>query len=498
MPPYVKQQWENAPSVASPITAERLNHMEEGIAAAASAENVFTKTEAQAQFLSKTDGGTVEGRIVAKGGIAGSYTFRVITDSIVLTDQDQVCVVRDLTKDITIQFPDASGSSPGWTISRIDETGFSVTLLTSGNDTLVGGDELLPKETVGVIADGDQTVYVLRNRIGGSTGGGDDGGGEPSNPDVLYKWLVGNATPGFARSTPAPYIGPSGMVGTVGAGLPRISKDPSGNLGLMLAPARTFHMTWSDDPSKSDWSKSYMNPPALDTGVAPDGSSPVYRIVPNTDPVATHELRRNVPEALDDTPQTISFIAKAAGYNYVTIFRLDKAGASWGTTINLQDGSIVSTVTQHKIHVLALADGYYWIACTANAGHGGSTFSWRIRVHSGSNPSSVWSGDGVSGIKIWRIAGEANASYPTLGPLVEDTAVDVDADTWTHVGAISGGNVGIAATLYERYYDMSTRQVVEQVTEITSTADIVFATGRYWRELKVAKGSKSLSEMQAL
>ena len=111
--------------------------------------------------LSTTGAFTATGQINANGGVVGQLGFKVVTANYTLTAADQVVLVNATANNVTITAPAATLGKYGWTIGRLDSSGFSVNVAASGTDTLIGAETLARAETASVVLNGTDTAYVL-------------------------------------------------------------------------------------------------------------------------------------------------------------------------------------------------------------------------------------------------------------------------------------------------------------------------------------------------
>jgi hypothetical protein len=83
-------------------------------------------------------------------------------------------------------------------------------------------------------------------------------------------------------------------------------------------------------------------------------------------------------------------------------------------------------------------------------------------------------------------------AYPTSEIPTTTTTVTRNADSLTVPSVSSSG------TIYQKYFDLATRAYVESTTAYTSGSAIPFTTGRGYVATRIASGTKTQADMQAM
>lgn len=209
-------------------------------------------------------------------------------------------------------------------------------------------------------------------------------------PDVLT----------FARAGTATYFDSNGVMQTAAAGAARLDHDPVTKAvkGILLESSRTNQFLHSQDFANAAWTKARITLTA-NANVAPDGTMTGTRIQ-ETAEASTKVFQQSQTFAAGS--QTVSIYAKAGERNWFYIGISN--GGTFSAHFNLTDGTIGTTagvVTAKATHV-----GNGWYRCTltwtAVAGSGIVFF----RIASASN-TTVYTGDGVSGLYVWGSQDEA-------------------------------------------------------------------------------------------
>ena len=195
---------------------------------------------------------------------------------------------------------------------------------------------------------------------------------------------------------------------------PRLNYDISNGVvqscpSLLLEPASTNLITYSEDFSNAAWTKSGLSIVA-DATISPDGSLNADKLVEDTS-TALHYCLRTFPVTSGVT-YTYSIIAKYNG----RLLQLSSSTAFPSSHINydLQNGTLVIGSGAATGTIEKLTNGYY--RCTyTDVANATSASGLIIPLLSNSttaikNPS--YTGDGLSGIFMWGAQAEA-LSYST-------------------------------------------------------------------------------------
>lgn len=254
----------------------------------------------------------------------------------------------------------------------------------------------------------------------------------------------------FNRPTNATRVNALGLIENVPANRPRADYDPvTGALrGLLIEEARTNLMRWSEVFDISTWAK-VNTTITSDAAIAPDGLLTADKIVPTTSNSA-HQLSQNSGVLTVGETYTFSAYAKAAGYDLVSLLGNSSYG-NFNTVFDLQSGEVVSSSNVSGTPKITPAgDGWYRVEASfvcPSANSGNVFFAPRQSI-----ASSIFAGDGTSGILVWgaqleqgSFAGSFATSYiPTTGAAATraaDVAV-IDGEAFQRIYA------GPQSTLY--------------------------------------------------
>ena len=218
----------------------------------------------------------------------------------------------------------------------------------------------------------------------------------------------------FSRSNQtATRVNKDGLIETVGSNVPRLNYPMidgvvSGCPSLLLEPARTNLVTYSEDFSESIWTKSGSS--VVSGFISPDGTASAFKLVEDTS-TGSHKIYQNIAGTTANADYSISFYVKPNGNDYVT---LNPTGLSASNTqFNLSTKTVAidnyagATYSNGKIE--ELANGWLRCSATVNEPYGA------IYAHIYTSPTTSYlsyTGDGTSGLYIWGAQLELG-SYPT-------------------------------------------------------------------------------------
>jgi hypothetical protein len=183
-------------------------------------------------------------------------------------------------------------------------------------------------------------------------------------------------------------------------------------LGLLIEEQRSNLLTYSEQFDNVVWTKTRASITA-NTIVSPDGTLDGDKLVEDTSVTASHliQLQGSFNTFVSGTSYALSIYLKAAGRSVFEIgFGVDGGIFSGqfstftlsgsGSVVN--SGSITSTIT-------SVGNGWYRVTATATAqANGGGV----IRGVLSNGSTTLYTGDGYSGIYIWGAQLEAGA-FPT-------------------------------------------------------------------------------------
>lgn len=242
---------------------------------------------------------------------------------------------------------------------------------------------------------------------------------------TLYSVLPANGDGDFdfTRASIATRVNSEGLIETVASGVPRLDYPLLNGVvqscpALLLEPARTNSIIYSQDFDNADWVKSATSVTANDV-VSPNGSQNADLITEDT---ATGEHRvQDVLSLTSGISYTFSVFAKDNGRGFIRL-RLENSGVGSGQInafFDLQNGLTPTSGASIEYY----GDGWYRCIATGTT----NTTTYLAKINLANSDSSVsYTGDGTSGVYLWGAqleAGSYATSYiPTSGTTVARAA----------------------------------------------------------------------------
>ena len=225
----------------------------------------------------------------------------------------------------------------------------------------------------------------------------------------------------FTRASSGTTVNQSGLIETVGSGIPRIDFQGNTKGALLLEPARTNLVTYSEDFSNAYWIKTEATV-TLNTTTSPDGSLNASKLTPST-------INSNHKIASGSVPIVSSltsyWFVKSNGYSKVSL-REDAAVGKYAS-FDLSQGIVLDSSTSSKIE--DYGNGWFRIELNddlTNVTARNSLYVLPDSYISGSPNLVNWSADGTSSIFIWGAQSEegsyATSYIPTSGSAVTRVA----------------------------------------------------------------------------
>lgn len=226
----------------------------------------------------------------------------------------------------------------------------------------------------------------------------------------------------FTRASSGTTVNQSGLIETVGSGIPRIDFQGNTEGALLLEPSRTNSITYSEDFSNAAWTKSGTS--VVSGFASPSADSPLgaFKLVENTANSA-HTITSNVGSVSSGATTTKSIIVKPNGRRWVLILDIYKPGSrAWfdlelGVVGSRQPSAISSSIEK-------LSNGYF--RCSVVSAVNGASSQLRMDIVEGNNVTTGYQGDGTSGVYIFgaqlEVGSYATSYIPTSGSAVTRVA----------------------------------------------------------------------------
>ena len=207
----------------------------------------------------------------------------------------------------------------------------------------------------------------------------------------------------FTRGSTATVINKAGLMETVDSGIARIDFQGTADGSLLLEPASTNLITYSEDSSWSNWSKTEVSitPNVL---ISPTGNMTASKLVESLDD-NNHFTQLNINN-IPDTDYTYSvYVSKTHTRNVQLNIGASRLKANYDLI-----GGVVSAVSSNGIDfnnesaTITSVGNFYRLTLS---GHSITNAGNYIRIALISGSTRVYQGDGVSGIYIWGAQLEA-------------------------------------------------------------------------------------------
>jgi hypothetical protein len=222
----------------------------------------------------------------------------------------------------------------------------------------------------------------------------------------------------FTRASSGTVVNQSGLIETVGSGIPRIDFQGNTKGALLLEPSRTNLITYSEAFDNAYWTKSGTS--VVSGFTSPDGTNNAFKLVEDTSGGA-HFI--TTPITWSAVNNTFSIYAKSNGRNWIRLNTNDSTGnnLAW---FNISNGTLGSKDAGITTSITLIADGWYRCSMTKTLTSfaGGATI-----LIADADGSSTYTGNGTSGIYIFGAQLE-QGSYPTSYIPTSGSAVTRVAD----------------------------------------------------------------------
>lgn len=222
----------------------------------------------------------------------------------------------------------------------------------------------------------------------------------------------------FTRASSGTVVNQSGLIETVGSGIPRIDFQGNNKGALLLEPSRTNLITYSEAFDNAYWTKSGTS--VVSGFTSPDGTNNAFKLVEDTSGGA-HFI--TTPITWSAVNNTFSIYAKSNGRNWIRLNTNDSTGnnLAW---FNISNGTLGSKDAGITTSITLIADGWYRCSMTKTLTSfaGGATI-----LIADADGSSTYTGNGTSGIYIFGAQLE-QGSYPTSYIPTSGSAVTRVAD----------------------------------------------------------------------
>ena len=235
---------------------------------------------------------------------------------------------------------------------------------------------------------------------------------------LAYNSENGNFKPlpfNFTRSTSATRVNKDGLIEVVSNNKPRIDFLNDSNGALLLEPARTNLITYSEAFDNAYWTKSGSS--VVSGFVSPDGTANAFKLVEDSATSRHTITMANTPVSVAN--HSASIFVKANGRTKIALS--EEVATGLYASFDLTTGTVLSeSGISSKIE--ALADDWYRISYTSLSG---TFFLLRVCLlpdsYTTGAVTGTYTGDGTSGVYIWGAQLEqgsyATSYIPTQGAI---------------------------------------------------------------------------------
>ncbi len=225
----------------------------------------------------------------------------------------------------------------------------------------------------------------------------------------------------FTRASSGTVVNQSGLIETVGSGIPRIDFQGNTKGALLLEPSRTNLITQSEAFDNAYWTT--IGASATSGFISPDGTNNAYKLVEDTS-TGEHIIYKVSIGYTSGSTLSYSFFAKKGERNVIQTFNFIGGGYSNGANFDLSTG-IVSNEISGSGKMLELHNGWYRCEFTSLATVGQSATNVAFKILNDADENN-YTGDGTSGIYIFGEQLEegsyATSNIPTSGSAVTRVA----------------------------------------------------------------------------
>ena len=213
----------------------------------------------------------------------------------------------------------------------------------------------------------------------------------------------------FTRASSATFVGSDGFTKTSTTAQPRIDFADNIDGHLLLEPASTNLLLYSEAWDNSTWNKNAGVQVIANQIASPFGPSAVTAdLLKESNSNQEHWVRSSNITASGQT-FTMSFYAKAKERTFIKANFLNSGVVSYNVWINLSNGAITSKNANLTVTTELTGNGFYRITLTAQAVS--TTLNLLVALATGDGVNS-YAGDGSSGVYVFGAQVE-QSSFPT-------------------------------------------------------------------------------------
>lgn len=252
----------------------------------------------------------------------------------------------------------------------------------------------------------------------------------------------------FTRASGGSYVGSNGFIKYAGVNEPRFDHDPETgeSLGLLIEESRSNLVTFSQGSGMNDLNWNTNSGAVIvqtNSTVAPDGSLTANKVSASA-VSELHLFNSNTFSVTSGVIYTFSCFFKAAESSWVYFRTGGTPFGANGYIFNISDGTLgvaVNTLDSAPV-ITKYPNGWYRISITKTASLTGNGLLQIIVPNN--NSTSIFAGDGTSGIYVWGAQLE-QGSFPTSYIPTQESTRTRAADN----ASITGKNFSDFFNFYE-------------------------------------------------
>ena len=241
----------------------------------------------------------------------------------------------------------------------------------------------------------------------------------------------------ITRPSTAFRVNQFGLPEQVASGVGRIDFSPVALncRGLLIEESRANLLTYSEQFDNGAWTKTRATVSA-NAAIAPDGTTTADKLIEDTTASNSHFVTQNY--AATNTTLSGSFFVKSAERSKCRIEISNFLNHAAAVDFDLTNGSfVVSTAgatdyTNTQGSIVNAGNGWWRISITATKGSANSNNFLSLSVRNDAG-NTIYTGDGTSGLYVWRAKLEAG-SFPTSPDQTVASTVTRAADSATVTG----------------------------------------------------------------
>ena len=240
-----------------------------------------------------------------------------------------------------------------------------------------------------------------------------------------------------SRNTTATRVNSAGLLETVAINVPRLDYTGGGCPKILVEPARTNLLTYSNDFTNVAWSKDRVTISA-NSIISPDGTLNASKLNDTLQGNNAYRLYNSL--TLSSQSYTQTFYAKAAEYNWVYV-RIGNAQRAW---FNISNGTLGTINIGLSGSIISVGNGWYKITTTITTATAGGGFAL-IGLTNANNIESYTPITGGQGIYIYGTQLEASSnatSYIPTTTLIAGTTRVADVISKTGISSLIGQTEG--------------------------------------------------------